>query len=71
MLRLKENLFSTAAPLSLAVLAQACVRWPIPADWVSGKGGSLKRQEVKQSVSDRGGIQCCSTGPYERSDVFF
>ena len=30
-----------------------------------GVGGLLKRQELKQSVSDRGGIECCSTGQLE------
>ena len=41
---------------------QACVSWPIRADWVFRKReGPLKGQELKQSVSDRGGIYCCST----------
>ena len=32
--------------------------------------GSLKRLELKQSVSDRGGIQCYNTGCHEKTDVF-
>lgn len=44
-----ENRFSTAALLSVVVLGQACASWPI-----RGEGGALKRQEIKQRVSDRG-----------------
>ena len=51
------------------MLGQACVSWPIRADWVFVRG-ALKRQELKRSVSDRGGIQSCSTGQYEKPDVF-
>ena len=50
--------------LSLAVLAQASVRWPIRADRVF-----LKRQEQNQNISDGGGIQRCSTGQAVKSDV--
>lgn len=31
-----------------AALAQECVSWPIRADWEFGKGGALKRWELKQ-----------------------
>lgn len=31
----------------------------------------LKRCEIKQSVSDKGGTQSCSTGQYEKNNVFF
>ena len=34
-------------------------------------GRALKRQELKLSVSERGGIRPCSTGQYETTDVFF
>ena len=44
----RENWFSTAALLLLALLAQACMSWPIREDWVFGRG-ALKRQELKQS----------------------
>ena len=30
-------------------------------------GRALKRQELKQSISDRVGIQCCSTGQHKKS----
>ena len=33
--------------------------------------GALKGQKLKQSISDRRGIQCCSIGQYEITDVFF
>ena len=52
-------------------LVQACVNWPIRGDLVFWSG-PLKRQELKQSVSDRGGLQSCSTGKYEQTWwVFF
>ena len=34
-------------------------------------GGGLKRQELKQGISESGGRQKCSTGQYEKPDVFF
>ena len=55
-----ENWFRTAALLLLVVLAQACVSWPIRADWVFRRW-ALKRQELKLKISDRGGIQSYST----------
>ena len=33
--------------------------------------GALMRQELRQSLLDRGGIQCCSTGQYEKKKVLF
>lgn len=30
---------------------------------------ALKRQELNQSVSDRGGLQRCSSGQFENADV--
>ena len=33
--------------------------------------GVLKTQELRQGVSDKGVIQSCSTGQYEKTDVFF
>ena len=33
-------------------------------------GWALKRQELKQSISDRRGMQSCSTVQYEKTDVF-
>ena len=62
--------FSLAALLLFVVLAQACASWPIRADWIFRRGGALKRQELKQSISDRGGIKSCSTGQYEGTDIF-
>ena len=32
--------------------------------------GPLKRQELKQRVSDRGGIHFGSSGQYEKTDIF-
>ena len=34
-------------------------------------GGALKRQELKQGILDRGGIQCCRTGQCEKTGVYF
>lgn len=42
---------------------------PIRADWVLRRGGALKRQALLQSVSERGGINCCCTGQCEKTDV--
>ena len=42
-----KNLFSKAALLLLAVLAQACASWPIRADWWFSSGVALKRQKLK------------------------
>ena len=50
-----KNWLSAAALLSSAVLGQACVSWPVRGERVIRRG-ALKRQELKQSVSDRGGI---------------
>ena len=54
----RKNWFSTALVL-LVVLTQACMSWPIRANWVSRGRGVLKRQE----------LQSCSTGLYEETDV--
>ena len=35
------------------------------------EGGTLKTQELRQRVSDKGLIQSCSTGQYEKTAVFF
>ena len=59
-----------AAVLLLVVLAQTFVSWPVRADWVLRRG-TLRRQELKHSISDRGGIQSCSTKQYEKTDVMF
>ena len=63
-----KNSFGKAALLSLAVLAQACVGWPLREGLVFRRR-VLKRRELKQSLSDREGIHCCSTGQYEKTDV--
>lgn len=34
-------------------------------------GGALKRQELKLSALDGGGIQSCRSGQNEETDVFF
>ena len=45
--------FSTAALLLLlAVLGQACVSWPVRAEWVFQAEGAFKRRGSKQTVSD-------------------
>ena len=33
------------------------------------EGGLFKRPELKQSISNRAGRHCCSTGQYEKTDV--
>ena len=46
--------------------------WAIQSEqiiWYLG-GRALKRQELKQSISDRGRIQCCWSEQYEETDVF-
>ena len=37
----------------------------------TGYSGAFNRQKFKRSVSDRGRMQCCITGQYEKTDVFF
>ena len=49
------------------LLAQACVSWPIRADWVFGRRG-LQETGAK---TDRGGTQSCSTGQCEKTDALF
>ena len=67
----RENEFSTAALLLISILDQARLSGPIRPDWVFYQWGNLKRQELKKKgVSDRGGIQSCSTGQNEKN-VFF
>ena len=46
-------------------MAQVCVSRPIRGDC-----GALKRQELKTGVSDRGGVESCCSGQFERTDVF-
>ena len=53
------------------VLAQECAGWLIRGDWAVRRWGALRRRELKQSVSGRGGLQFWSTGQYEKTDVFF
>ena len=59
-----ESRFSTATLLLRRVFSGQSEK--------SGRfgGGALKRQELKQSVSDGGGIRSCRTGSSEKSDVF-
>ena len=64
-----KNRFNTAALLLLAALAQACVMWPIRADWLIGRRGDLNETGAKTEC--RGGIQCCSTGQYQKPNVIF
>ena len=63
-----RNWISTAALLLLAVLAQSCLRWPIRADCVIRGGGTLKRQQLKQT---EGGRQSSNTGQYEKTQSVF
>ena len=65
-----QNNWYNAAALLLVVLAQTIMSWPIRAYCVLRRG-ALNRRELKQSVSDRGGIQSCSTKQHEKTDVFF
>lgn len=61
-----KNWFITPALLLLAVLGHACVSWPIGGDRLFGRW-ALKRQQLKQIVIDRGGIQCLSIGQHENT----
>ena len=48
-----------------------CVVKYVWADQSEETGGALKKQELKQSILDQGGLQCCGTGQYKKTEVFF
>ena len=48
------NWFSAAALSLLAVMGQACVSWPIRADWEFGKGGFKETGAKTQLFKQRG-----------------
>ena len=58
--------------IDLALLPCCCFWCLLRRTWAdqSDPTGSLKRQELKQSMWDRGGIQSRSTGRYEWTNVF-